>query len=247
MLPESQVLNRRPKEAYPKLDPPRTVRVKFRKVGNLQYISHLDLQRTVSRVLVRAGIPMWYTQGFNPHAKMTFGLPLSVGAESLCEYLDLRIDRDMGNKEIKNRLNAALTDELCVLDVYTAPEKSVFADIIWARYDIRIDAPDATEGLAEEIKSYLTASPLLMDKKSKSGIRQVDITTLIRSLDVRAEEGRLCLDAVLCVSGSDYLNPEYLIRALRERFSLLPEGDMTQEYSILRTHVYLQDGVTEFR
>jgi hypothetical protein len=86
-----------------------------------------------------------------------------------------------------------------------------------------------------------------MDKKSKSGIRQVDITTLIRSLDVRALDGQLALDAVLCVSGSDYLNPEYLIRALRERFGLLPEDDVTQEYSILRTHVYLADGITEFQ
>jgi radical SAM-linked protein len=190
---------------------------------------------------------MWYTQGFNPHAKMTFGLPLSVGAESLCEYLDLRIDRDMSCEEIKERLNAALTDELYALAVYAVPEKSVFADIIWARYDIRIDAPEATDALVEEVRAYLTTSPLLMDKKSKSGIRQVDITTLIRSLDVRALDGRLALDAVLCVSGSDYLNPEYLIRALRERFSFVPEDDMTQEYSILRTHVYLADGITEFQ
>ena len=247
MLSESQVLNRKPKEAYSKLGQPRTVRVKFRKVGNLQYISHLDLQRTISRVLIRAGIPMWYTQGFNPHAKMTFGLPLSVGAESVCEYLDLRIDRDMSCKEIKARLNEALTDELCVLDAYEAPEGSAFADIIWARYDIRMDVPDATESLAEEVRAYLTTSPLLMDKKSKSGIRQVDITTLIRSLDVRLQEGQLMLDAVLCVSGSDYLNPDYLIRALRERFGLLPEGDLTKSCTILRTHVYLADGETEFR
>lgn len=246
MLSESQVLKRKPKEAYSKLEQPKTVRVKFRKVGNLQYISHLDLQRTVSRVLVRAGIPMWYTQGFNPHAKMTFGLPLSVGAESLCEYLDLRIDRAMSCEEIKARLNDALTDELCVLDVYDVPEKSAFADIIWARYDIRIDAPEATEAFAEEIKSYLTTSPLMMDKKSKSGIRQVDITTLIRSLDACVEGDELRIDTVLCVSGSDYLNPEYLIRALRERFSFIPEDDVTSEYSILRTNVYLKDGVSEF-
>jgi radical SAM-linked protein len=190
---------------------------------------------------------MWYTKGFNPHAKMTFGLPLSVGAESLCEYLDLRIDRDMGNKEIKERLNEALTDELCVLEVYTVPEASVFADIIWAAYDIRIRTAGLTAALADEIKIYLTTSPLMMDKKSKSGIRQVDITTLIRALDATVEAGEMTIHAMLCVAGSDYLNPEYLIRALRERFGILSEDDMASEYSILRTHVYLSDGVTEFR
>ncbi len=226
---------------------PRTVRVKFRKVGNLQYISHLDLQRTISRVLIRAGIPTWYTKGFNPHAKITFGLPLSVGAESLCEYLDIRIERDMGNREIKQRLNDALTDELCVLDVYTAPEKSVFADIVWAKYDIRIRTDGPDEALAEQMQAYLTTSPLMMDKKSKSGIRQVDITALIRSLHICVEKGELHIDTTLCVSGSDYLNPEYLIVALRDRFGILPEGDVSSEYSILRTHVYLKDGETEFR
>ena len=234
------------KLSYPKLDEPRTVRVKFRKVGDLQYISHLDLQRTFSRVLVRAGIPMWYTQGFNPHAKIVFGLPLSVGAESECEYVDLRIDRDMTCDEVKERLNAVLTDELCVLDAYLAP-KSAFADIVWAQYDIRIRTEGVTEALATEMQNYLTTSPLLMDKKSKSGIRQVDITTLIRSLVATVEEGELRLDTVLCVSGADYLNPEYLIRALREKFGILPEGDIVSEYSILRTKVFLADGETEFR
>lgn len=229
------------------LPTPRTVRVKFRKVGNLQYISHLDLQRTISRVLIRAGIPTWYTKGFNPHAKITFGLPLSVGAESLCEYLDVRIERDMGNREIKQRLNDALTDELCVLDVYTAPDKSVFADIVWAKYDIRIRTERVNETLAEQMQTYLTTSPLMMDKKSKSGIRQVDITTLIRSLRAYIENGELRIDTTLCVSGANYLNPEYLITALRDRFGILPEGDVTSEYSILRTHVYLADGVTEFK
>ena len=247
MLSQDQIVNRRRKEDYPLLPQPRTVRVKFRKVGNLQYISHLDLQRTISRVLVRAGIPTWYTKGFNPHAKITFGLPLSVGAESLCEYLDVRIERDMGNREIMERLNDALTEELCVLDAYTAPDASSFSDIIWARYDIRIRARGMTQAFAGEAAAYLTASPLMMDKKSKSGIRQVDITTLIRSLDAVAEEGELRMDAVLCVSGANYLNPEYLIRALKDRFGILPEGDVVSEYSILRTNVYLEDGVTEFR
>ena len=56
-----------------------TMRIRYRKTGNLQYISHLDLQRTWMRVLTRAKIPMWYTQGFNPHPKLNYGCPLPVG------------------------------------------------------------------------------------------------------------------------------------------------------------------------
>lgn len=252
MLSEKQ-MNCLNVQQFPKLAQPVTVRIKFCKTGDLQYISHLDLQRTISRVLVRAGIPTWYTQGFNPHAKIIFGLPLSVGAESLCEYLDVRIDRDMPCDEIKRRLNGALTEQLHVLDVYLPASDSAFQHIVWATYDIRIRTGGLTQALANDMKSYLTTAPVVMEKKSKSGMRQVDITTLIRSLDawvdetVESEQRELQIATTLCVSGSDYLNPEYLIRALKERFGILPEGDIQSEYRILRTKVLLRDGVTEFR
>ena len=99
-------LNRISKFDRPMLDAPITVRVVFQKTGNLQYFSHLDLQRTWQRVLVRASIPMWYTQGFNPHSKIVFGVPLPVGSEGMEEMVDLRIDREITPAEIKAQLNA---------------------------------------------------------------------------------------------------------------------------------------------
>ncbi len=244
MLPEIQSV----RTAYPLLESPRTVRVKFCKTGNLQYISHLDLQRTFSRVLVRAGIPMWYTQGFNPHAKITFGLPLSVGAESLCEYLDLKIARDMPCSEIKERLNGALTEEMHALEVYEPPVYAAFSDIVWASYQIELRLPTVSDALAAQMQEYLTTSPLMTEKKSKSGVRLVDMTTLTRSLTACADvqAGAIRIEAVLSVAGADYLNPAYLIRALQERFGILPEDDMISTCRILRTKVYLADGKREF-
>ena len=87
--------------SLPELVPPKAVRLKFCKIGKLQYISHLDLQRTFNRILVRACIPVWYTQGFNPHIKLVFSTPLSVGSESLCEYLDIKLAREIPFEEIK--------------------------------------------------------------------------------------------------------------------------------------------------
>lgn len=246
MLPE-KMLRRRPKTDYPLLDKPKTVRVKFRKVGTLQYISHLDLQRTVSRVLTRAQIPMWYTKGFNPHAKVTFALPLSVGAQSECEYIDLRIERDMPCEDILQRLNGELTDEMRVLDVYDVPEGSDFQQIAWASYCMDIRCAQADAALAEQVTAYLTASPVLMDKKSKSGVRQVDITAMIRDLRaVCVTDGHVRLEAVLSASGAEYLNPEYVITALKQRFGILSTDLMTESYSIVRTRVLLSDGQTEF-
>ena len=92
-------------KALPELVPPKTVRLKFCKIGTLQYISHLDLQTTFNRIINRACLPVWYTKGFNPHIKLVFSTPLSVGTESICEYLDIRLDRDMSCEEIKERLH----------------------------------------------------------------------------------------------------------------------------------------------
>ena len=68
------------------------LRFKFIKRGSLQYISHLDLVRTMHKVIVRAKLPLWYTEGFNPKPKMIFAAPLSIGTESECEFMDLRMN-----------------------------------------------------------------------------------------------------------------------------------------------------------
>ena len=142
---------------WKKLDTPKTLRIKFRKVGSLQYISHLDLQRTFARVLMRADIPMWYTQGFNPHAKVIFGLPLSVGTESECEMIDLRLDRDISPEELRRRLNDELTDEMRVEEVYEPTSK--FADIGWAKYEMNLKFDGANEEKAKELQKLFETSP----------------------------------------------------------------------------------------
>lgn len=231
---------------FPPLETPKTMRVKFRKTGSLQYISHLDLHRTFNRVLVRAGIPLWYTQGFNPHAKMVFALPLSVGTESECEYLDVRVDRDISAEEMKRRLNDQLTDELRVLDVYEAKTKPTAVQ--WASYRYEISPEENGEALFEQIRAIFRA-PVVMKKKTKSGEKEIDIMKLIRSLTVsyEPETGTIVMEALLSAAGESYLNPEYLMTAIREKTGFLSEDLTKGEYRILRTEMYTEDGKTAFR
>ncbi len=232
------------KFTLPMLPEPRTLRVRFRKVGNLQYISHLDLQRTFSRVLVRAGLPLWYTKGFNPHIKMVFGMPLPVGSESECELLDIRIERDMSCEEVKARLNAELTEELAVLEVYPATAK--FTEIAYAEYDYTILTTGADEALADRVAAALQTAPLTVTKKSKSGERQVDILEYLHTAEVSFSEGFIRIHAILSAAEGKYLSPEALVTALRPATGIL-SGDPTKEYyRILRRRALLADGVTEF-
>ena len=241
MLPESKLMEKARLRKLPELERPRTVRLKFKKVGSLQYISHLDLQRTFMRVIVRSCIPAWYTKGFNPHAKLVFSTPLSVGAQSVCEYLDIRIDRDMSCEDIRDRLNAELTDELCILDAYL-PEND-FSQIAWASYEIEVFTRDADASLAKKANDVLTTSPLVMTKRTKSGEKDVDIIPMIKSADVHYdnETGTLKLSCVLSASSTEYLNPEMLITALKENIGILAGDPSVEWYAIMRTNLLTSD------
>ncbi|MBQ8345246.1 MAG: DUF2344 domain-containing protein [Clostridia bacterium] len=242
MLSQGEKLKEKARlRAMPLLEPPVTVRLKFRKVGSLQYISHLDLQRTFQRVLTRACLPIWYTKGFNPHPKMVFSTPLSVGAQSEYEFLDLRIDRDMSPREIMDRLNRELTEELRITDAYLPT--SDFSEIAWATYEIRLHTRGGSDALAASITARLSGDPLTVVKKTKAGEREIDILPLIRELnatwDAENEETVLC--AVLRASAAEFLNPELLMTALKRECGILC-GDPSKEwYSILRTAVLKED------
>ena len=220
------------------LDEPKTVRIKFCKTGSLQFISHLDLQRTFHRILVRAGIPMWYTKGFNPHAKLVFGAPLSVGCESFCEMADLKIERKITFEEIKNQLNACLTDEMYVLDVYKPENK--FNDIAFADYTIKVKSALCTEETPAKILE-LFASPVVMTKKTKSGEKEVDIREFIHAIDAKFVDGVLVINTVLATGSVANLNPEYLVNALRQNLGILSPDDVNQSYTIMRNAFFNAD------
>ncbi len=234
MLPEKKITPGEKKLSLPLLENPITVRIKFSKIGNLQFVSHLDLQRTFHRVLVRANIPMWYTKGFNPHAKLVFGLPLSVGTESMCEMADLKIERKIELEDIKKQLNEQLTDEMCVLDAYYPTTK--FADIAYADYTITIKADAIDEDTASKATCRFML-PVIMMKKSKSGEKEVDITSFIKKIEFESQKGILTAKAVLAAGSQQNLNPEYIITALKE-CEELHESLSALTYRVVRNKVY---------
>ena len=242
---KSKLTQKREMLSLPELPTPKIVRLKFCKFGTLQYISHLDLQRTFNRILVRACIPVWYTQGFNPHIKLVFSTPLSVGSESVCEYLDIRLSRDMPLDVLKEKLNAEMTDEFYITEVYEPTTD--FSSIAYASYDINIYTIGASEAMASEIESVLSTSPLTMIKKGKAGEREIDIIPLIKEVkaEYKAESSDIYLNVLLSASSTQYLNPEMLITALKDKMGIL-SGSLTEEYySIMRTSQKKED-LSEF-
>ena len=234
------------KHQLPMLEQPKTVRIRFVKKGNLQYVSHLDLQRTLHRVLIRAGIPMWYTKGFNPHPKISFGYPLSIGTESVCEFLDMRIEREISMADIISQLNCELTDEMYVYDAYEA--KTDANDVAFADYTVKICTTGGNPTLAGKIAALLSRDELLMTKKTKSGEKEINIIELIDSCKVGwCDESReIVMDLRLATGSARNLNPELLISALKRELGILCGNPTEEHYTIMRER-FLTADYKEFR
>ncbi len=224
---------------------PITLRVKFFKKGDLQYISHLDLVRTMMKIIVRAKLPLWYTEGFNPKPKITFAAPLSTGTESMCEFMDIRLTEKISTDEAMVRLNANMTEDMQAFEVYY-PENKLTA-LAWLDYEITVDTKGADEALAESCVKALNSDELPILKKTKSGEAIVDIKPLIKNASVDFVEDKLVIHAVLSAEPSAFLNPEYVIKVLRDRCGILSSQNLIEEsYSIMRTNAYCAD-MTQFR
>ena len=224
---------------------PITLRVKFCKVGSLQYISHLDLVRTMMKVIVRAKLPLWYTEGFNPKPKLAFAAPLSIGTESMCEFMDIRLTEKIDPKSAIEVLNANMTLQMQALDAYYPSEK--MTALRWLGYEISINTIGASDDLANRCQKALEEDELPVLKKTKSGEAVVNIKPLVKEADVKLDEGKIIISCVLSADSSAFLNPEYVVKILREKCGILSSGNLLSEnYTILRTSAYRED-MSEFR
>ncbi len=193
----------------------REVRLRFCKQGRLKYISHLDINRALSRAFRRADIPLWFTEGYNPHAYMSFSLPLSLGVESLCEYVDIRLVDEISNDEIKKRMNDVLPADLRILDVYDDFRDS--SEIMYSDYVFKISFTDC-EKAAEKIKSVFELSEILAQKKGKQGrkkvLKDVDIKQYIDKYNISVRDDLVVINVRLMAGNEKNLNPTLLFDTL---------------------------------
>lgn len=193
----------------------REVRLRFAKQGRLKYISHLDINRAMARAFKRAEIPLWYTEGFNPHPYMSFSLPLSLGVESLCESVDIRLIGEISNAEIKKRMNSVLPDDLKILDVYNNFRDN--SEIVYSDYVYKFQFDD-NESALEKIKSVLNSEQILALKKGKQGrkrvLKETDIKAFIDKYAVSLREDMIVLNIRLFAGPDKNLNPSLLFDTL---------------------------------
>lgn len=189
----------------------REVRLRFSKTGQAKYISHLDTNRVFSRAFARAKINLWYTQGFNPRPYMSFSLPLSLGVESFCENVDIKIIDDLTDEEIKVRVNDALPLGIRIVDVYD--DFMDCHDIVYSDYVYKFEFKD-NELALEKIKAVLESDAIMAQKKAKQGKRRVlketDIKQFIVKYNISIRDDNIVLNIRLLAGPDKNLNPTLL-------------------------------------
>ena len=182
-------------------------RLLFEKTGNAVWISHLDLMRVFQRAFKRAGLPLTHTQGYNPRPSVSIALPLSVGVDSKCELLDFDLDGcDASCDEIKERLNAALIAGVNVLEVYTDGRKVRDLSLLQCRISMQYDN-SLPRDAAERMTALFNQSEVIVPKKTKNGMQDQNIITMIRKLNIQIVGDReLAIEALVCCQNPT-LNP----------------------------------------
>lgn len=170
----------------------KNVRVWFSKTGTARYISHLDLNRCMSRAFHKARLPLWYTEGFNPHVFLTFAAPLSLGFDGPAESMDIRLLEDMEEGELINKLNAGLPTDI---RVYRVAEPEMKAnDIAFAAYEIRLTGDDVPADSAA-LSAFLERPSIPVLKHTKKGEKTIDIKPYFMTMRFEEAMARVRLPA----------------------------------------------------
>ena len=213
-----------------------SVRLWYEKKGLTIYTSHLDMNRCFTRAVRMADIPLWYTEGFNPHPYMTFLLPLPLGTVGVREPIDIRTEKDMPKEEIMARLNAVLPDGIKIVDV-TDPVNKV-NEIVSARYivDMVFANEGEAEGFAAGVNAVMESGELMAEKRSKRGIKTVNLCEMVSSFSAESEGVNVSINTVLATGTQVNLNATLLVDTLCNEFGADPE-----KIRITRTDIYMPE------
>lgn len=206
------------------------VRATFEKCGRAKYISHLDLNRCMLRTFRRSRLPIWYTEGFNPHPYYSFALALSLGFESSCEILDFNLNDELPFDEIKDRLNSVMPEGMRIIKV--AEQKQKITAIAKAEYSFSLIADDI-DGLFSDVQQLIASSEILIEKKTKKGIKTVDIKPDMEILSCEKSNKSVDISMYLPAGTQTNYNPTLFIEALKKNSDIAFESKNIRRTAIL--------------
>lgn len=214
--------------------------IKYTKDSSIKFISHLDLMRTIQRVIRRGRLPVEYSKGFNPHMSISIAQPLSVGMYSSGEYMDIILTETLNESYIKDVFNENSPEGIRCLNVVMVPHKEnekkipqSMAVIDAARYTINIRYEN-TDNLKDDLAALSKLREWNIIKKSKSGEKNINIKPMVRELKYKISQDCIKMNTVISTGSKENLSAELLAKfimdntkmSLKDRFVDIQRVDM---------------------
>lgn len=189
--------------------------IKFSKEDEIKFISHLDLMRTVQKIIKRAALPIEYSQGFNPHMSISFAQPLAVGVYSHGEYMDMSLAEELDEQYIIDALNQNAPNGIRfykAIKLIQKGEKKVpksMAGVDGALYKIQIKYNDVSK-LEYQLNKLKKQDQWIALKKTKSNEKEEDIKTMFKEFNYSIEEGKLIIKTLVSCGSRENLSPDLI-------------------------------------
>lgn len=187
--------------------------LRYEKTENTRYVSHLDFVRMYGRALRRAHLPVAFSEGFNPHPVIGFALPLPVGYTSECEIIEISFTEPVEPSLVVEKLNEVLVGGVRIIEGFEG--KSRMKKLDYALYEIY------PEKIPESIDGFLAMNEIIIEKKTKSGIKETDIKSDIRSIALFDDK----IEMVLASGSRRNLKPEVVMAAMNRYIEGYNSGD----------------------
>lgn len=215
------------------------LRLAFKKGEQLRFLSHLDYAQAVERTIRRAGIAMAYSEGFNPHMKISFSSALALGITATCEYADLDILEDIPVDAVIARLNRVAPPGLEVIDGCEMPNKvrKMMAICNYAVYEVTGPVEDKADWKSLLVP-FNEATEISYEKVTPKKTRLIDVKHFIKEPITAAVNGnRVTLTMGIGIYPEGTIKPGEVWLLGRDRYG----WPLTDAYTIHRKAILVEE------
>jgi radical SAM-linked protein len=193
------------------------LRVRFSRGEEIKFISHLDIMRLWQRALNRAGVAIAYSEGFNPHPRLSLAVPLALGVTSEAELMDVFLDKWSSPHAFSTAVGRQLPRGIEILQAYNiAPVLPSLQSLVrFAEYAVTVATDRAGTDIEDAVGSLLALESLPWEHQRDTGPRRYDLRKLIDDVWVAGVgDGRCTLGMRLRCDSSGSGRPEQVAAAL---------------------------------
>jgi len=160
------------------------LRIRFCRGAEIKFISHLDIIRLWQRALHRAEIPLAYSEGFNPHPRISLAVPLAIGVTSEAELMDIFCAKWVSPHWFSAAVSRQLPPGIEILQVYpiNLSQPSLQSQVRYAEYKVEVETEKESRDIESGLSSLLSAEHLPWQHQRDTGIRSYDLRALIDNL-----------------------------------------------------------------